>query len=50
MLDGWQGSINAYCVRDVVRVLLVLWYFGVHSIKKSFVFDGDLINLQLTQA
>ena len=24
VLDGWQGSINACCVRDDVRVLLVL--------------------------
>ena len=31
MLDGWQGSINACCVRDDVGVLLVLRYVEVHA-------------------
>ena len=31
ILDGRQVSINACCVRDDVRVLLVLWYVEVHT-------------------
>ena len=31
VLDGfWQGSVNACCVHDDVRVLLVQWCVEVH--------------------
>ena len=47
ILGGWQGSINVCHVRDGVTVLLVLWYDEVHTIKNSFVLDGDLVDLWL---
>ena len=41
LLDGWQGSINACCVRGDAKVLLVLWYIEDHM-------DGNLFALEAT--
>ena len=30
MLDGWQGSVRAFGVREDVRILLTLWYVAIH--------------------
>ena len=50
ILDGWQGGINACCVRDDVKVLLVLWYVEVHMDGNLSVLGGHLINLQFARA
>ena len=46
----WQGSVNACCVCDGVRVLLVLWYVEVHKGDELVILDDHLIGLQLAQA
>ena len=47
VLDGWQGSIDAFFVRDDVKVLLVLMYIEFHMDGNLFAHGGHLVNLRL---
>ena len=50
ILASWQGSFNACCVHNDVRVLLSCGTLKSTWVKNSFVLDGRLIDLQCTQA